>query len=425
MKIKSLKLNNFAQFTDFECEFDGKVTRLVGVNGSGKTTIGLTSVWAGLKGIAETNKDGQLIGERFRFIGPKKATADIELVLFDEQKNFEVSVKNHISKQSNSITFEAPKGCGLGDDWLKSLLSAAFLSAKNFTQLSPKEQALLLGIDVSKFDAEIKDLKGEYTLINRDIKAFGEIPQVAKAEKVSVAELIKQKDTIAAHNQEQHTRQANINFANQTIGQLEAKEKELRAQLTSIQAQIISNKAVLETIPKPEVSQDATEIVAAIANAEQTNAQADLYTRTEQKRSQKAAKEKELADNKAQQEEAAQKRLDYIKGFDFGFEGLGVDDDGGLLLNGRPIKEPYFSKGELEIIVAKLYVSKNPALKVRFIDDFEALDKENQESLVSELLEAGFQVITAEVGEDTSKENTILLRECKKATDGPKQPSLL
>ena len=87
MKIKKLKLDNFAEFTNFEVEFDGKITNLIGINGSGKTTIGLTAIWACLKGISEKSGKGQLIGERYRFIGSSKDTANIELTLLDEEKN--------------------------------------------------------------------------------------------------------------------------------------------------------------------------------------------------------------------------------------------------------------------------------------------------------------------------------------------------
>jgi predicted ATP-binding protein involved in virulence len=105
MKIKKLKLKNFAKFTDFEIEFNENITRLVGFNGSGKTTIGLTAIWAGLKGIAEKSKDS-LFGERFRFIGPGKASSDIEIILKDEIKNVEIKVKNHITNQTNCYYFK-------------------------------------------------------------------------------------------------------------------------------------------------------------------------------------------------------------------------------------------------------------------------------------------------------------------------------
>jgi len=84
-----------------------------------------------------------------------------------------------------------------------------------------------------------------------------------------------------------------------------------------------------------------------------------------------------------------------------------------LLLKDRPIREPYFSRSELEMIVARFHSSLSPELKVRFIDDFELFDEENQQKMIDNLLAAGFQVITAEVGNKAINKNTILLRECK------------
>ena len=44
MKIRQLKLKNFAQFEDFEIVFNDDITHLVGINGSGKTTVGLNAI---------------------------------------------------------------------------------------------------------------------------------------------------------------------------------------------------------------------------------------------------------------------------------------------------------------------------------------------------------------------------------------------
>ena len=140
--------------------------------------------------------------------------------------------------------------------------------------------------------------------------------------------------------------------------------------------------------------------------------EAQIYEDYLNKRKEKESIKKELEDNKRKQDKVGQERLNYIKSFNFGFSGLEVDDSGGLLLNGRPVKDQYFSKGELEIIVAKLYASLNPDLKVRFIDDFDLLDDDNQIKILDELLKDGFQIITAEVGTKVVKDNTILLREC-------------
>ena len=89
---------------------------------------------------------------------------------------------------------------------------------------------------------------------------------------------------------------------------------------------------------------------------------------------------------------------------------------------GRPIREPYF-KGELEVIVAKIASSIKSEWKTRFIDDFDLLDEVKQEKLLKELIDAGYQVITAEVGTAATKDGSIVLRECK-VDDGVEKISL-
>ena len=115
----------------------------------------------------------------------------------------------------------------------------------------------------------------------------------------------------------------------------------------------------------------------------------------------------------------------YMAGHEFGFAGLTTDEEGSLLLNDRPINESYFSTGELEMIVAKLHAAQNPEFKCRFIDDFERIDDENQEKILKELLDAGFQIIVAEVGRSSEKDNVIVLSECAIANNQEERPALL
>jgi len=406
MKIKSLKLDNFAKFTDFEIVYDGKITNLVGLNGSGKTTIGLTAIWACLKGIAENVTNGQLRGQRYRFIGDAKKTADIELILLDEQQNAEIKIKNNISKDANKITFHSPEGYKIDSDWVNNLLSVAFFSAKNFTQHSSKDQALMLGIDTSDFDKRTKELKEEYTFINRKIKAVGEIIPVARVERISVSELLEEKQKADEFN---NIQTEHFNTANRLKDNL----KMLEEQKKQIEEKIKENAELLNLVPESKSLINTQPIIEKINNAEQINQHAVQYDNYLAKKSEYDTAKKELESNKRNQEEIAQEKLDYIKNFDFGFKELSVNEKGELMLNDRPIKEPYFSKGELEIIVAKLHIKINPGLKVRFIDDFELLDEDNQKRIIKTLLDNDFQIITAQVGDDDkNKENTVLLREC-------------
>jgi len=462
-KLKGLKLKNFGKFTDFEIIFKDDVTRLVGVNGAGKTTVGLTAIWAGIKGISENNKGGSLIGERFRFIGSQKATADIEVIVYDEATKQQITITNHISKTGNQITCAPVQD----PEWLNNFLSVAFLSAKNFCSMTSKEQALLLGINTSTYDAEIKALKEEYTMINRELRAFGEIPAMEKVERVDVSELSKQKEEIRAklnnaYRKNKETNEKLRNEYNQLVYKTradvvkfnidqDAKEEHI-ANIIACKNEILDIcdrydglidlvdisklDAFISTMPKGEdhkfIEEEAAKIKAPvyidpempddtelrmidikILDASTTNEEANKYLQYLQRVEAKEAKRAELDANQCKQNEKEAERLAYIKSFKFGFEGLGVDEEGGLILHGRPVRDPHFSKGELEIIVANLHASMNPQLKVRFIDEFQSLDEDNQAKLLDTLLKEGFQVIIAEVGKEKKGDDTILLRECR------------
>jgi len=414
MKVKKLKLDNFTKFVKFEVDFDGNVTRLIGVNGSGKTTIGLTAIWAALKGISEKSKDGALVGERFRFIGNGKATADVELTLIDEKKgNVEIIVKNRISKDSNSITFEAPKNYPVNNAWLNSLLSVAFLSAKNFSQLSPKEQAVELGIDVSNFDREMKELKEEFTTINRQIRVQGELSPVEPVETVDLKELLAAKEEIEFFNAAQETAKLKIQRVDDKIADYREQELKLLEELENIRGKIAEGKKYKAELPQPEELKDVSELSQKIASASELNEMSMAYKTYIEKKAEREKLVAELNTNKEAQDKLANQRLEFIKDFNFGVDGLSVDEDGGLELNGKPLRDPYFSKGEMEVIVARLHARQNPELKLRFVDDFELLDNANKKQVLDLLTEAGFQVITAEVGEQAKGDNVVLLRECK------------
>ena len=410
MKLKKLKLKNFAQFTDFECEFGNQITHLVGVNGSGKTMIGITAIWACMKGIAERTKDG-LVGERFRFIGSSGKSSDIQITVYDEKTKNEVVIKNHITQQGNHITCEPVQN----ERWLSELLSVAFLSARNFCQVDSKEQAILLGIDTKKYDQEIKSLKEEFTLINREIKSYGNLEKVEETEAVDVSKLVLAKDIL---EEKYYDKQREIDTHNREALQMNEsrikcndKISDLKEHLAKCEKWLIDNTKmiIVKDVEKPNINI----IKEQINNAQETNLSAGKYQNYLLAKERKETKENELDDNKIRQNKIQDGRLRYIQSFKFGFDGLEVDFEGRLLLNGRPIKSQYFSKGELELIVAKLFISQNPKLTLRFIDDFELLDEDNQIKIVDDLLSQGFQIITAEVGNKKVKSNTILLRECK------------
>lgn len=429
MIAKKVIMKNFGPYSEFEAEFPDGVTNIIGLNGAGKSTL-IKSFLACLKGISKNQ--GGLVGERYQFIGNSGKTAKLSWVLRDEVMGFDVVVTNKISRSTNSITFEAPKGCNLDEDWLKDLFNVSLMSAKHFCSHSPKEQAALLGINTDEFDDEIRDLKSEFTLLNRDYNNFGDLSVVPEeVEEVKVDKLTADLDSLMLKD-------ADYDSVKQDIVDLKAEKVEIEGNILELGKQLeIARKKrgdLIIHIDEKEAGfekmEDPTDVIAMvkkkITDSTETNRKALIYTQWEEKVENKDAAKKLVDKNKSLQKVVAKKKIDHLKTYNFPFSDMGIDDDGGLVLKGRHVNGNGFSQGELELIVAKIIIMLNPQFRVRLIDDASLLDDKKNDSIVSQLLDDGFQVIMFYVGDKKMDKSSILLRECKMVDgDGGNKEKLL
>lgn len=456
MKVKSIELNNFANYNKVSVSFDDNVTFLIGKNGSGKSTIGITAIWFMFCGIAEKSSGGTtpLIGERFRFIGPNGRTANGEMVLHDEKTGNDIKVIRKLTKTGTDLSFEAPEGVELDQQWLTDLFNIFLIAPKKFTELSSKEQAKALGIDTKQFDDEIARLKKQYTEINAVYRSYGELPEVENVERVDVTALQASKKEIAdklnarylenkkaneaakkeweaacdeidkkcaAFNNAQIALENKIEQATSLYSKLEGlgyTGYEVKNWIDSLgipQEQTNSESlypAQPEYIPELPDRAELDAIDAQILAAGETNNKALLYEQYLQKKEQKEAKEAELKANKDKQAATEAERLEYIKAFKFPFSNLTIGEDGELLLNGKPIKAEYFSTGELLKIIPVLISTTQPELKYVFLQDFNLMDEDKQKEIEEFLTGKGFQLVVEVVGKSKiADKNCILLRD--------------
>lgn len=458
MKIKEISLNNFAEYTNVTASLDPNINYLVGKNGSGKSTLGLTGVQAIFQGIAEKASGGNtpVMGERFRFIGPAGATSKNYIVLVDEQNgNAEIKISRKITKSGSELQIDAPEGYGqLDQDWLNSLFNIFLISPKRFIELNGKEQAKALGIDTKKFDNPIALLKKEYTEINAVYRSFGEIVEVEKVDKVDVTELQGKKKEIAdkLNTKYLENKKANevtkknweaacdaiddecdkFNKAQHNLDDLLMEVNRARIVLQDAGYDGVEVERFIDSLGKPqehkvsvqlypdepayitELPDDAEliEIDQHIVDASETNNKALLYEQYLQKKEQKEAKESELKANKDKQSVTEAERLEYIKAFKFPYNNLTISEDGELLLNGKPIKNEYWSSGELLKIIPVLIATTNPELKYVYLQDFSLLDEDKAKEIEEFLTGKGFQLVLELVGKNKIEDkNCILLRD--------------
>lgn len=398
-------MKNFANFSEITCNISPDVTYLVGQNGSGKSTLGITAIWACLRGIAE--KGNVLKGKRFNWIGPASNEAEVSIVLRDDKGEYKISRK--ITKDSQSLEITSPTGEKLDQKFIDEFWNDLMLSPIAFSKLTPKEQAKHLGIDTSEFDTKIAELKEEATFIRREVKNFGEIEVPEKVEPVDVSELNQEKNRIIQFNQEQDLLRRQYNEISGKIGSAQEQIERKRKEIEALEQAIKDLEMSAEQLPNPQHPIETDGIDQKISEASSINAKAAAYKAACEKEEQKALKEQGLSENLEQQKAQVEAKIRYCQELDLPFSNLSIDDDGSLLMDGRPISPPHFSTGELIKICCTLLSSRSPQWKYVFLEQFDLLDEQKAEEVLSWLSEHGFQVVVEKVGKQMDGENVIIL----------------
>lgn len=418
IKLKELNLENFGQFSQLSVSFDDNVTYLVGPNGTGKSTAGVIGLQFVMQGVAEKSSGGNMpiIGERFRFIGDNGKDAKGSIILHDSKMDCDIIVRRTITPAGNELSFEAPVGIHLDQKWLNDLFNIFMISPKYFESLSSKEQAIVLGIDLSEYDKNIKELKDNKTILGRELKTLGTPSPVKKVEKVDVSTLLEEIRQVKAFNDEQEKKQKAIDTLKDQILSKREKKKELEEELAILQKKLSiidqEEKSLIEqgkSLPKPESVKDTTAIEEKITNANSINEQATLYEEYIKTTDKIKAKQKEIDINLDQQTKAEEIRLAAIKEMKLPFANMEIDEEGKLLLEGRPIKSPYFSTGQLIRIITTLMVNRNPEFRYVYIQDWNLMDADNQKKTLETLKKAGLQVCIEYVGENLTAEGNVII----------------
>lgn len=413
-KLHKIELNNFGPISHIELEIQGQITRLIGLNGSGKTTVTHKALAAAFRGIAEKGNKGQLISNRYQFIGNKGKSADVVVTIEDTKAKAIIEVRNHIIASKNSLSLkvvEGPDNYILDREWIYNLFDEALISARKFASLSSKEQALALGINTSEFDNNISALKLERRDVTRDIKSYGIIEIGEPIEPISVIELTRKKDALnkkeSEYNKNIREKNAQREYLERAQKQVEALKKQLIEANKEVEEAALELAAIKDV---PEFDYSQYDIInEQIQKAETINKQAAQYQQLIEKQTLKnnlLKKETEL-NSEIQKEEI--KRQNYIQNFELPFENMSIDNENNLLFDNRPINYEHFSAGELEKIVSYIATTINPGLKLRIIDDFNLMDVNNQKDVLEYLTKEGFDVIVNDIGDTPKGDGSIII----------------
>jgi len=469
--LKSASATNLKGLSEISVSFDPSLTYLVGPNGSAKSTIGLDILWITMQGVgtkAASKDSTPVIAERYQVIGAEGKSAKTNIVLHDIQKNYDISVTRKITKDGTELSFDAPDDIVLDQRFLNELFSLFLISPQKFIALTPREQSIALGIDLSDIDKSLKSVKDEFTIINRQIRDIGTLTEVPRCESVDVSALVAEKTRRLEYNRIQETIRLDRNDLTE---RLESCEAEFTEYQTSLQELIIlrdtikatckgfkskgavaylrtyypileqqinefnisipnskdyiteySKKLNLSMIPQELLEID--ELDNQIASASEINVNANKYAEYVKSVTRRDKLIEALDENKRHQEILQSQRTEKIKSFNLPFADLTINDDGELMLQGRYLKKPNFSTGELIKTVPMLIIAsmksmgKDINLPYTYVEDFSLLDEDNQQDIINFFAENNIQccleIVSKQVGNEP---NHIYLRESKIVTE--------
>jgi hypothetical protein len=365
-----------------------------------------TAFFFGLEGIAEK---GTHYKGRGSFVGQWGDEAKTVIKLKDDKGTYTVTRAMNEHKQTQ-FSVIADDGRALDQKWLDGLFKSLMISPMDFAMLKPKEQAKELGIDTSEFDEKISAKKQEFTFINRELSSFGEIVIPPFCERVDISELNRQKNEAIAFNQEQEAKKRALEAKKAQCDELDRQIEDLQRRLLASKLAKEDRLQELAQLPFPESTKDTSGFDQVMAELDAQNQEAYAYEQAIEKSRQKEAKAEELAQNKLAQKQLQEEKTAYLQTLDLPFNTMTIDDDGGLLMDGTPLCEPYKSSGELWAIIPRIIAKLNPEFRYLFIQGWNMMDKKKQANLVKDLLELGFQ-LCIEVVDETKDGGIIVLTE--------------
>jgi|GEM_PF-4784821 len=390
-KAAELTLVNFKGSTKLKIKFNGNVTFLIGVNGSGKTMIGTAFQYLFEGKTFFNNK------YRRRMItdGEDKLKVIGEFTNEETGKSFKIT-RTLTSNDSPNLKVECDDNDSLDMKEILSMINMLYLRPFEIVKMTPQEQAKLVGVDTTDYDKKIKEKKSNLTVprsdlkrVKEQLKAFLHIPEKVVA--VNLKDLYEERENIKLFNEEQLNRNSEITSQTFRVQEQERKIKKLEEELQFEKNALATKNGILESLVKPEPTQSLDNVNSRIDSADNTNLNARTFDKYVSLKSELAIEETTFATKEQEVKDAEQNKIDYIKSTKVD-SSVTFDENGGLRLTAfghteAYLNEAFFSTGQILklsiqfclIKMLKDRANNLPTIPVIFVDNAEGLDKKNLE----------------------------------------------
>ena len=425
MKIISYEAHNVLGVRDIRFDMQGRHLFLVGgKNGQGKTSAltALVMTLCGKSGMG--TKDYPAIALRD---GEKKGKVTIELTGSDAMHEptgltAELSLRR---KSSGVVVEEFRLLDSTGEEapeprkTLQRLFQLKAFDPLEFERMKPKEKAScvqqMLGLDLSKYDKEHKEVFEERTVLARDGKKLAaQLEGMTKhkdapKEEVKVSDLLTEVDKLQEENKARaemekladslNLRQSDLAEESEILlkgianlqEQIAAMQKEVEETRKQISVAVSAEKNARKRIEElPDRTADILAVKVNIAKADITN----RYVRENQAYDKLA---KEVKDSRTQWKqlddrlkEIADERAEEVSNADWPIEGMELQEDG-LVWNGLPFEQASTSQRIMASVAVGMRL--NPELRLLVCEHGSDLDVDTLDALDAILKKNDFQMV--------------------------------
>lgn len=381
MKIIGLQAENVKRLRAVSIEPDGTLQVIAGKNGAGKSSL-LDSIFMALGGGDAAKATPQPIRA-----GERKARVQVDLGDITVTRTWTQAGTKLKVEGKDGAEFKSPQTL------LDRLVGAIGFDPLAFTRMPAKTQREmlldLLGLDLDDLDAERADVYRTRTELGRELKALGEVPEVAEdapTEEVSASELLDKLQKAERHNRELNSAVDEHEKYTRRVQELEDELEEAR-ELRDSYALFIDNHEYIAT----------SEYEDQLAGIEELNRSARANAAAKEKALQATRLNRKISKATRRINAIDREKQEAIETAPFPVDGLGFDEDG-VTFNGLPFEQAS-SAEQIKVSVA-IGMSLNPDLRVLMVKDGSLLDSDSMEALREQAEANDYQILVEAVYSD-------------------------
>lgn len=402
MNILDIEIVNNRLIRCFMKQLNGDNLEISGDTGTGKTTA-ISALWD----IMEKRADGLSHGQK---------KGSIRIKVGDDSK-FIVATRE-VTPKTSSITIMDSDGKSVSISDFKQMISDLSVNPHQICSMKPKQRTETLlksadlgGFDLLKADAELVKLEADRLTAFRASEALKTGPAPEKADSVSLADLMNQKNAADKVNQENQKVRIQFKIYQEEFESLKNQEKELLESLARVRDKIQTNQMRIKSVQE-EVSKlkdiDTAPIVSAISMAEQTNRKASQYEAWEANNAKYQASVSKHSKLDGQVKDLVAKRKSAMDNAKWPLEGLEIKD-GDIYYNGCLFDN--LGESETMLVCAALAISdiKSHPIRVVRMDGVESMSKKDYDMLKALFNGHGIQVLATRVSRGDVLENEIVI----------------